>query len=213
MLSLIVYLIIQLHMLAPGQTSIPSGNILAEKTMSLNNRYQVPSVNEVFKQNILITMIYMQQKGSRHTIEAQSLDQPIHYALTLHKGDVFAFHDEILPAYSGKVVATTQAHFNWEEGFKSDGYLTGDGVCHLASLIDYAAQSAGLSVVAPTSHDFAAIPDVPKQYGVSIYTLPGEPATSARQNLYITNTLPHDVTMVFDYHDSLLKVSVVKQSS
>lgn len=213
MIPFILYLFILFRLNASPHAQIPGGSVLSVKTMSLNNRYPVPSVNEVFKQNILLTLIYMKQKGTGDKVEIKSVDQPIHYSLTLHKGEVFAFHDKILPAYYGKVVATTHAHFNGEEGFRSDGYLTGDGVCHLASLIDYVASSAGLRVEAPTSHDFANIPQVPKQYGVAIYTTPGEPTTSAQQNLYITNTLGQDITMVFDYSHSLLKVSIIKQSS
>lgn len=213
MILFFLYLFILLQTHSRAYTNMPSTQVLAAKTMSLNDRYPVYSVNEVFKHNILLTLAYMQQKSTNQAIDGKTVDKPIHYEFTLHQGQVFAFHDAFLPIYNGKVVETTNAHFNAQEGFTSDGYLIGDGVCHLASLIDYAAQSAGLGVVAPTSHDFANIPGVPKQYGVAIYTTSSQPAASAQQNLYITNTLSQDVTMVFDYHDSILTVSIVKQTS
>ncbi len=193
-------------------TYMPSAHVLAVKTMSLDNRYPEQSVNEIFKENILLTTAYMRGEKRTGAIDSSSIDKPFHYEITLHKGEVFAFHDDVLPKYSGRVVATTHAHFNAKEGFKSDGYLTGDGVCHLASLIDFAAQSAGLNVFAPISHDFANIPDVPKEYGVAIYNVPSEPMVNAQHNLYVTNTLSQDITMVFDYHNSMLKVSIVKQT-
>jgi len=193
-------------------TYMPSAHVLAVKTMSLDNRYPEQSVNKIFKENILLATAYMRGEKRTGAIDSNSIDKPFHYEITLHKGEVFAFHDDVLPQYSGKVVATTHAHFNGKEGFKSDGYLTGDGVCHLASLIDFTAQSAGLNVFAPTSHDFANIPDVPKEYGVGIYSVPSEPMVNAQHNLYVTNTLSQDIKMVFDYHNSMLKVSIVKQT-
>lgn len=213
MLPIIFFLSVLFHSNIPAPATIPGERVLAVKTMSLDNRYPVQPVNEVFKQNILLTLAYMRQKTVIPFLDANSVDKPMYYELTLHQGETFAFHDTVLPEYNGKVVATTNAHFNSREGFKSDGYLIGDGVCHLASLIGFAAQSAGLGVTAPTSHDFANIPDVPKQYGVSIYAIPSDPLASARQNLYITNTFSNDITMVFDYHDSVVKVSIVKQTS
>lgn len=213
MVSLIFTLmfLLRMHFFLPG--FVPDENVLAVKSMSLDNRYPVKSVNEVFKQNILLTVAYMEQHGTVPTIDTKTIDKPLHHAITLHNGEVFAFHDNILPAYKSKVVATTNAHFNGQEGFKSDGYLIGDGVCHLASLIAFAARSAGLGVVSPTSHDFADIPDVPKQYGVSIYASPTRSVNSERQNLYITNTFSEDVTIVLDYQNSTLKVTILKQTS
>ena len=126
-------------------------------------------------------------------------------------GQEFVFHDQILPEYKGSVVRTTNAHFNYQDGFKSDGYLTGDGVCHLASLIYWTAKDAGLEAYAPTDHDFAEIPGVPKEYGVSIYDLPGAFETSARQNLYITNNLDKPVSFIFNYDGSNLTVDVIKE--
>jgi vancomycin resistance protein YoaR len=133
---------------------------------------------------------------------------PSTYEVVIKPGETFAFHDDVNPLYSGKLVATTNAHFNAVEGFKSDGYLVGDGVCHFASLINWAARDAGLTVIAPTNHDFANIPQVPKQYGTSIYYTPGEPSVNQMQNLYVVNNKKKPVRMVFNYKNNNLSVAV-----
>ena len=132
------------------------------------------------------------------------------YELTLAPNETFAFHDNLLPQFVGKVSKTTNAHFNGSEKFKSDGYLMGDGVCHLASLINQAAQEAGLTVEAPVNHDFAQIPDIPKNYGVSIYYTPGASGSNSRQNLYITNNKGNPVTFKFAYLNNKVSVEIVQ---
>ena len=149
---------------------------------------------------------------SKNDISWDKVTSPFHYEFNLEPGQEFAFHDQILTDYKAGVVKTTNAHFDYQDGFKSDGYLTGDGVCHLASIIYWAAKDAGLNAIAPTNHSFANIPDIPKEYGVSIYNLPGAFDTSARQNLYITNDLSKSVTFVFDYDGTNLSVSVTEAS-
>lgn len=131
-------------------------------------------------------------------------------SFNLYPGQSFALHDDILPEYKKSVVKTTNAHFNAAEGFLTDGYLYGDGVCHLASIIYWAALDGGLQTTAPINHDFATIADVPKEYGVSIYSNPKANGSHTRQNLYITNNRLKPVTFVFEYKDELLKVSVAE---
>jgi hypothetical protein len=187
--------------------------VLATKSFSLEDRYGNTYVNDVFKDNILLTLAYLggsvKAKGD---ISWDKVTSPFNYEFTLLPGQEFAFHDQILPEYKGNVVKTTNAHFNYTDGFKSDGYLTGDGVCHLASFIYWTAKDAGLSAIAPTNHNFANIPDVPKEYGVSIYDLPGAFQTSALQNLYITNNFDKPVRFEFKYDGANLNVNVVKDA-
>ena len=114
-----------------------------------------------------------------------------------------------MPEYEGKITKTTNAHFNFQEGFKTDGYLYGDGVCHLASLIYWVAKDAGLDAYAPNNHNFAIIPEISKEYGVSIYNHPNNKAKGQRQNLYITNNKEKAVTFKFEYDGVNLKVSVL----
>ena len=133
---------------------------------------------------------------------------PFTYRLEIAAGETFAFHDRVEPAYLDKPIVTTKAHFNSTEGFKSDGYLVGDGVCHLASFIKVAANKAGLVVEAPTRHDFAAIADVDKADGVAIYYDPDAVGSSQKQNLYVTNNRPNPIVIEFKHRDSALDITV-----
>ena len=101
--------------------------------------------------------------------------------------------------------------FNSDDGFKSDGYLTGDGVCHLASLMYWVTKSANLKAYAPTSHDFRAIPEIDKKYGVSIYKIPDQTRINALQNLYITNNKKNPIVFNFTYKNNQLNLSVYEE--
>jgi len=161
---------------------------LASHSFSMEERYANTFVNDVFKENILLTVKYM---GNGFTLEP---------------GQTFAFDDKVLPEYSGRVAKTTGAHFIYSEGYKSDGLLIGDGVCHLASILYWTAKDAGLSALAPRNHDFAEIQGVPKEYGVAILS------TDPNQNLYITNNLDKPVTFEFKYDGTNLTVTATKPS-
>ncbi len=186
-----------------GDYVLGSSDVRAERTFSLKDRYPVQMVSDVFRDNILLALAYMDHRvPNTAKIDWPAVEQAQTYSFTLKPGDVFAFHDDVLPQFKGKVTQTMNSHFMWDEGYKSDGLLTGDGVCHLASLMYRAAKDAGLATLAPTNHDFANIPEVPKQYGVSIFA--GHP----EQNLYITNTFDKPVTFVFIYDGTNLEVKV-----
>jgi hypothetical protein len=187
------------------------GQLLAQHSMSLADRYAVPSVNSVFRDNILLTLAYMAGTvKSADQINWDSLHKQASYTMIMQPGEVFAFHDDVLPEFADKQTVTTNAHFNGSEGFRSDGYLYGDGVCHFASLINWVAQDAGLKVVAPTRHDFARIPDIDPKYGTAIYDAPGETAANEAQNLYVENTFAQPVKIVFSYANDTMTVSVYK---
>jgi hypothetical protein len=187
--------------------------VLASREIDMDYRYGVPSVSQVFKDNILLNIAYLDGRvTSASQIKWEEIDQPFHSEFTLNPNEAFAYHDAILPEYKDKVVVTTNARFNKQDGFKTDGYLYGDGVCQLASLINWAARDAQLEVTQFTNHDFAAIPEVPKQYGVAIYLDPANKASSARKNLYIVNNQSQPVTFTFDYRDGNLTVTISKVS-
>lgn len=188
--------------------------LLSEKSFSLDKRYDGSEfVNGVFKDNILLTLNYLNGNiTKRSDIDWGEIDKPNAYQFTLAPGESFAFHDQYLPEIKN-VTKTTNAHFNYQDGFKSDGYLMGDGVCHLASILYWAAKDAGLETFAPTNHDFAKINEVPKEYGVSIYSLPGGFEKSSRENLYITNNYDEDVSFVFFYDGNRLSILVTKSNS
>ncbi len=215
---MITELVLLTHLILTQPLALPqvqgsSSVVLASHSFSLEDRYNNSYVNDVFKDNILLTLHYMagSVKG-KSDISWENVEKPYKYEFTLNPGEGFAFHDQILPEYKEVVVKTTNAHFNSTDGFKSDGYLVGDGVCHFASLIYWAAKDAGLSTLSLASHDFAKINEVPREYGVSIKYMPGAFANSSRQNLYIVNSFDKPVTFEFDYDGAVLEVNVIKLS-
>jgi hypothetical protein len=185
--------------------------LLAKHQMSLETRYANKTINDVFKDNILLTLAYM--SGKVHNASEVNWDkvrESSRYEVVLQPGEVFAYHDDVLAEYKDKNIVTTRSRFGAQQGFRSSGYLYGDGVCHLASLITWTARDAGLKVVAPTNHDFANIPEVPKEHGTSIVTT-GTPSLNAqRQNLYVENTLEEPVRIVFEYANGDMIVAVYK---
>lgn len=182
---------------------------LASEQISLEKRYDNSYVNDVFKDNILLNVAYLSGKiTKKEDVKWEEIGKPINYRFTLMPNKTFAFHEDVLEKYKNSVAKTTNANFNYTDGFKSDGYLIGDGVCHLASLIYWVAKNADLDAYAPTNHDFAVIPEIAKEYGVSIYKTPGSPSANALQNLYITNTKKNPVIFEFAYKNSQLKLSI-----
>ncbi len=186
-------------------------SVLGSQAFSLEKRYANTFVNDVFKDNILLTLAYMRGMTITNNPNWNIVEQPFTYSFTLKPGEVFAFHEDILPEFAGKIVKTTNAHFGASEGFKSDGYLVADGVCHLASLIHEAAFKAGLQVVSPTNHDFAVIPEIPREFGTAIYFMPGQTNNNALQNLYVKNNKDKPIDIVFDYHNNELTVNVLEK--
>lgn len=190
--------------------------LLASHEMSLANRHPVPSVSDIFRDNILLTIHYMSGRVTQPSqINWDEVRKPYKYEFVLKSGEVFAYHDDVLPEYQEKVALTTKAHFNAQEGFLFSGLLYGDGVCHLASLMNWVGKDAGLKVDARVNHDFARIPEISREYGTSIITDPTAPTLNEQmQNLYITNTSDKDVKFVFEYgEDQELKVSIYKMSN
>lgn len=176
--------------------------VLASHQFSLENRYDNEFVNGVFRDNILLTLRYLANPDlTKAAIDWDEVGKPFHTEFTLETGEGFAFHDQTLADYSARVVKTTNAHFIASEGFKSDGNLIGDGVCHLASLIYWVAKDAGLTASSPSNHNFAKINDVPKEYGVGILS------PNPLGNLYVVNSLEFPVTFSFDYDGQTLTVA------
>ena len=190
--------------------SKPQETILAQREFSMDYRYPVESVSKIFKDNILLNIAYLDGRvSSASDIKWDEIQKPFLSSFTLKPGEVFAYHDQVYSEFKDKVVVTTNSRFNKSDGYKTDGYLYGDGVCQLASLLSWVAKDANLDVKAPTNHDFAAIPEVPKSQGVSIYYDPNDKAHSNRSNLYITNNTTQDVSFVFEYKDGKLTIKAV----
>lgn len=194
---------------SPLRALTPEQKVLASHEISLEKRYPVESVNTVFKDNMLLTLEYATGTKTTTSPDWREVEKPAEYRLELKKGETFAFHDDILPEYQGKVTKTTNAHFNSAEGFASDGYLIGDGVCHLASLMYWVAKDAGLDTYAPTRHDFAPVPEIPREYGTAIYTdQSGKSYGDEMQNLYITNNKDQTITLDFKYDGANLTMDI-----
>jgi hypothetical protein len=194
-----------------GQVYSTNERILATHSISLDARYAEPYINGVFKDNILLTLNYLSGNVTDpRNIDWSTVQSSARYELILQPGEVFAYHDDVLPEYQGKVIKTTNARFGAGQGFRSSGYLYGDGVCHLASLINWAARDAGLKVDSRVSHDFANIPEVPREYGTSIVTTGTSSLNAQMQNMYIENTFDKPVTFVFNYENGDLTVSIYK---
>lgn len=207
---------IALAMWTQVATASPIANpihVIGDAEFSLNDRYSNSYVSNVFADNILLTLAYMRGIIKDNKVDWNAVKAPFTYSFTLQPGDVFAFHQDVLPQFEGKVVKTTTADFDSDQGFESDGYLVADGVCHLASLMNEAATRAGLTVVAPTNHDFAVIPEVDRKYGTAIYYMPGDTSSNQLQNLYVQNNQDKPVTFVFTYKDNALDVKVTEDSN
>lgn len=184
--------------------------VLGESSMSLEKRQDDPYVNSVFKENILLNMAYLDGSVKQSSdIKWEDINRPFEYELLLGPGEVFSFHEDVLPRYQDRVKKTTNAHFNATDGFKFSGLYYGDGVCHLASLIYKTSKEAGLNSYSPVSHDFAPIPEVEREYGVSIFYTPGQKEANSRQNLYIENNKEKTVKFKFKYDGESLRVKAV----
>ncbi|OGC46836.1 MAG: hypothetical protein A3C22_01310 [Candidatus Levybacteria bacterium RIFCSPHIGHO2_02_FULL_37_10] len=188
--------------------------LLAAEKISLEKRYSNPYVNDIFKDNILLNLNYLSGKVTKKDdINWDEIRRPFNYRFKLAPNETFAYHEDVLEKYKNSLVKTTNADFNFDDGFKSDGYLAGDGICHLASLIYWVAKNAGLDAYAPVNHDFAQIPEIDREYGVSIYKTPGNTTANAMQNLYITNNKMYAVTFEFDYNNDELKLSIFETAN
>lgn len=174
---------------------------IATHEISMSRRYADPFVSNVFKENILLTIAYGRGIAAvGKPVDWKLVDEPFHWTFTIEPDQVLSYHDTLLSQYEGARVFTP-AHFWGEEGFKSDGWLIGDGTCQLASLMRWVAEDSHVAVEARVNHDFAAIPEVPKAMGVSIFS------KNAEQNLYIKNTSGRPIEFSFDYSGEILRVS------
>ncbi len=182
---------------------VPREQILAEHTLNLEERLPDSKTgNEVFKYNILLALKYFD--GHLDLVDSFTTE------IELQPGEVFAFHENLLPEFEDKIVKTGWSTYVSQEGYKSLWGLYGNGVCHLASLINWTASDAGLRVVALANHNFSPIPGVPKEYGTSIRYLPDNSWKTKNQNLYIENTLDSPVKFIFYSTLNEVKLKVVK---
>jgi len=174
-----------------GQLVEQGQQVLASETIDLSDRYPVASVSEGFKENILIALGFL---GTN---------------IKLEPGEVFAFHNKgILSEFKQDKIITQPSDFTTDTGYKIVAGLGGNGVCHLASLMNKVAHEAGLEVTSPTNHNFATIPGIEPEYGTSISTR----NSPERQNLYIRNSFDFPVELRFTLVSEFLAFSVLDVS-
>jgi len=192
--------------------------VLSTKILSLENRHPNKAVNETFSDNIILNLHYIKgdiasfknkkTKTSQDMINWQNLRNPFNLTLTINPGETFAFHDDVLPEFKNEKIVSGWTDFSYNDGYKQVDGLYGNGVCHLASVINWAASSANLKVTAKANHDFFPIAGVPGSYGTSILYMGGY--SSQLQNLYIKNTFDFPVSFVFDINPKRVVVTIIK---
>jgi len=202
----------------PLVTEEKKEEILAVRKLDLTERDQNPYVNQIFKHNILLALSFsplldfllpIQERLPAGEAGSPLDETGIKYGFILEPGQVFAFHENFSEEFKLKKVITLNTKFSSSEGYQSPGTISGDGVCHLASLINWAASKAGLKVQAKVNHQFRAIPGIPDEYGTSIrYSKTG--LNSQNQNLYIENTFDFPVEFRFTVNEDNLELEVVK---
>ncbi len=182
---------------------IPREEILAEHVLDLDERLPDSETgNEVFKYNILLALKYIE--GNTDLSDSFTTE------VELQPGEVFAFQENLLPEFENKTVKTGWTKYIAQEGYKPLAGLYGNGVCHLASLINWVGSDAGLKVTAPANHNFWPVPGVPKEYGTSIRYLVDNGWKTKNQNLYLENTFDYSVKLVFEASDEEIDLRVVK---
>jgi hypothetical protein len=182
---------------------IPREEVLAEHVLNLNERLPDSDFgNEVFKYNILLALKYIE--GNTNLPDSFTAE------VELQPGEVFAFQENLLPEFENKTVKTGWTKYIAEEGYKPLAGLYGNGVCHLASLINWVGSDAGLKVTAPANHNFWPVPGVPKEYGTSIRYLADGSWKTKNQNLYLENPFDYSVKLIFEASNEEVDLRVVR---
>lgn len=192
---------------------------LAIQEMDLTKRLDNEAGSRIFADNILLCLHYLKgdvnelKKGSTINSEAdinwEKVRLPFEFSFVLKKGEVFAFHNKDFPQYKDPKY-TMNSRFFGEEGYKFLNGLGGNGVCHLASLMNWAAQNAKLEVTAKVNHDFWPVPGIPREYGTAIFYSATDNFTAENQNLYIKNNFDYPVTFEFKADSEKVKLIVKK---
>lgn len=182
-----------------GQLIEPWVTVLASEILDLSQRYPVESVNEGFKENILVNLSYFKKINNGRLI--------------LRPNEVFTFHNQILPEFKKEKIITQESTYSAKDGYKLVAGLYGNGVCHLASVMNWVATEAGLEVTALVNHDFAPVAGVDQKYGTSIKYSPNIGGTAERQNLYIRNTKDYPVEFIFILEGENLRFSILTAGS
>ena len=188
----------------PDYLQYQNQKILVEENLDLTVREPSLEANQGYTDNILLALHYLKSEETL-PIDWEEVRKPFEVSFVLQPGESFAFHENVLPEFARPAV-TMNSEFLTTEGYKSVWGLGGNGVCHLASLMNWVASEAGLKVVAKANHSFALIPGISQEYGTSIRS------QSSSQNLYIINSLDQSMSFWFktDSQRLTLKISQLK---
>jgi hypothetical protein len=195
--------------------------VLSQVSFDLTKRWENESVSQGFSDNILLGLHYLgrvqnvfknKEIHSYTDIDWDAVNQDFSVGFTLNPGETFAFHKNVLPAYKDEVSRTMGSEFVTNQGYKVVAGLGGNGICHLASLMTWAARGAGLEVEAKVDHSFAPIEGVPREHWTSVRYLPTG-GNSQNQNLYITNTREEPVGFEFVKSGNELQLRVIRGAS
>lgn len=173
--------------------------VLSSRTLDLKTRLPNDYGASVFADNILLALHYL--KNDVGQVDWNKIREPFIVEFTLKPGETFAFHENVLPEFKNPTIVL-KSKFYMDEGYLSLNGLGGNGVCHLASLINWTAAGAKLEVVSLVNHDFYPVPGVPRENGTSIFS------SDPRQNLYIKNNQTDPVTFKFAADKEKVKLEI-----
>lgn len=197
--------VLGIYALATMALPVPTpGILLSEKTLDLTQRNPSAYINEIFSDNILLSLHYLKGDIGDPQIDWTKVRESFGVSFVLEPGATFAFHGSaVLPEFENPTL-TMNTFYMGNEGYKAFAGLYGNGVCHLATLINQAAAEAGLEVVAKVNHDFAPVPLMPREYGTSIRTF------DKNQNLYLRNDFDYPVTFEFQADKEIIALKIIK---
>ncbi|MCJ7792598.1 MAG: VanW family protein [Candidatus Marinimicrobia bacterium] len=184
----------------PDYLQYQEKQILAEESLDLTSREPNPDANQGYTDNILLALHYLNGEVML-PVDWEEVRKPFEVSFVLQPGEIFAFHENVLPEFAHPAV-TMNSEFLTTEGYKSVWGLGGNGVCHLASLMNWVANEAGLEVISKANHSFALIPGISQEYGTSIRS------QSSSQNLYIINSLDQPVSFWFKTDSQWLTLEI-----
>jgi hypothetical protein len=203
-----------------GEKMEDEEDLLFKAEIDLSKRWHNKSTNDGFRDNILLGLYYLDGGDdiplknpnivNSGSIDWEGLQGDFEISFDLLPGEVFAFHKNVLDDYEDKSLKTMGSEFVTNQGYKVVSGLGGNGVCHLASLITWAATEADLSVTAKADHSFAKIEGVPREYWTSIRYLKNG-GNSKNQNLYVVNNKDYGVKFVFTKKGNILSLKIIKK--
>lgn len=183
--------------------------VLSTGRMDLSYRYPIENTSKVFTENVLVNLYHLSRLNKSEDAQIPQdfkfqENVPASFSLTLQPGEVFAFHDRVLNQYKDSKIIAPEGGYRPQDGYILLGGLYGNGVCHLATLMNYVAQHSGVEVTSLTRHDFAPVPGFDREYGTSIST--GN--APEKQNLYIKNDKEMPLELKFDLQGNELVFTI-----